>query len=313
MKKSIIFIICIFLASHTAFGISLFSSKTEKKPSGPDASRNQTLRNYAENFYQQRKGQFNDYFEKYVRPFYESGYGRDSGNPIDFPYPETSDQPTAIGITNLIAVQFCSKIPGPENIYVKLTVLGSKTRQKLTSGALDAAAQAIGGAGSQGTEVTGAHSVTVSCANILGKVCTNTCASDFCVKSESVGAACTTCLRSDSTKNLTGVKNCMEDFSMKYIYKTDDQMIEQRRNKRGGILGKIGSALGSALTQPTGQAGMYQGGYQQQPGYYGQQQPGYYGQQGAYQQQPGYYGQQGAYAQQPGMSQGAYGQPVYAY
>lgn len=309
MKKSIVFILCIFLVGHTAFGISLFPSASKKKKAGPDAAQNRTLLNYAETFYQQRKMRFVGYYEKYVRPFYESGYGRDSGNPIEFPYPETADQASAVGITNLIALQFCSRIPNPQEIYIKITVLGTKARQKITAGAMDATAQAVGGVGAQGAEVTGAHSVTVSCDKVLRKVCRNTCAADFCVKSESVGAACTLCLKSDATKNLKGVKNCIEDFSMKYIYRTDDAMIQQRRKKRNGILGKIGSALGGAITGPGNQQGYYgrqqpgmypQGGYGQQQPYYGQQQPGMYPQ-GAYGQQPG------------GYAQGAYGQPVYAY
>jgi hypothetical protein len=302
-------------------GLELFPAGKPKEDTGPNAAQNQTLRNYAQNFYNARRAMFTDYYERYVRPLFESGYGRDSANPIDFPYPENADQVSAVGITNLIAAQFCSKVPNPTETYVKVTVLGSSTRRSITAGAMDIAAKAIGGSGSSTAEVTGAHTVTVACSGFLMKMCQNTCASDFCLSSEAVGASCTMCLRTPETQKLKSVIRCIDDFSQKFIYGTDDAIIEQRRKGRGGILGKIGSALGQAIAggdSSQNYAGQPGYGYQQQ-GYANQQgysypNQGYAGQPGYGYQQQNYYGQQGyGYPNQQYMAQQGYGYPNQQY
>tara|TARA_R110002050_G_scaffold8396_8_gene30845 strand:- start:5370 stop:6245 length:876 start_codon:yes stop_codon:yes gene_type:complete len=290
MKKIYICLACLLITAHQSMGFSLFGGR--KPTASPDNSLNERLRNYTTQFYDSRKAMMNDYVQKNVVYYYESGYGRDKSHPIKFPFPKESDQASAIGITNLIAIQFCNKVPDPDQVYVEITVLGSKTRQNVAAGALGVAAVAIGGAGADTSKVTGARTIVTPCSQVLSKVCTNTCASKFCLSSESVGATCTACLRENSTKNLKGVKACLEDFSMRYIYKAKADVIAEARRRRDGILGAVSSAVKGVLANDS----VKQAQAMAQQGYgYGQQGYGY--------AQQGY-----GYAQQGG----AYGQPVLA-
>ncbi len=317
MKKIYICLACLLIAAHQSMGFSLFGDG--KPTASPDNSINERLRNYTTQFYNSRKAMMNDYVQKNVMYYYESGYGREKSQPIKFPFPKDVDQASAIGITNLIAIQFCDKVSNPDQVYVQFDILGSKVRQNVVAGAL-AAAVAIRGTGADASKVTGARTIVTSCSQVLNKVCTNTCASDFCLSSESVGATCTACLRENSTKNLKGVKACLEDFSMRYIYKAKADVIAEVQKRRKGILGAVSSAVKGALASDSVKAMAQKGyayaqqGYKQLPGYAQQgynQLPGYV-QQGYNQLQLHGYVQQG-YNQLPGYAQQGYDQlPGYA-
>lgn len=275
MKKIYICLACLLITAHQSMGFSLFGGR--KPTASPDNSLNERLRNYTTQFYNSRKAMMNDYVQKNVMYYYESGYGREKSQPIKFPFPKDADQASAIGITNSIVIQFCSKVPNPKQVYVQFDILVPKVLQNV-------AAVAIGGAGADASKVTGARTIVTPCSQVLNKVCTNTCASGFCIRSKSVGATCTACLRENSTKNLKGVKACLEDFSMRYIYKAKADVMAEVRRRRNGILGAVSSAVKGALASGSvqqGQAMAQQGyGYAQQYGY-GQQSgamaPGAYG------------------------------------